>query len=162
MSSTKPDKAPRTDSAQFVSGETNTIFIVEDDEIDQRLVSQSFTKRISSDQINLRFFSSGEKLLSHLIEHKVWPSLLICDINLPGMTGLETIDQMKDLDLLDQGPFIVVLSGSDPTLDPQFRQSSNIGRYYQKPASKRDWDRIIDEICHLQLNDKKNGRGSIS
>lgn len=161
MLSNRQDTTQRTFSAQDSLEKTNDIFILEDDQIDQRLISQSFAKHITSIPINLVFFNTGEQLLSYLNQHKVLPSVLICDINLPGITGLEAIDQMVVLDLNDKRPFIVVLSGSDPTLDTQFKLTSNISGYYQKPASKRDWDRIIDEICHLSLKNKKSVNGSM-
>lgn len=162
MSSKKHDEKQQTYAVKANSAKGSNIFIVEDDEIDQRLVSQSFAKRKSYEQIKITFFKTGEQLLSHLSEHEVWPSILICDINLPGMTGLETINQMADLSLNDKTPFVVVLSGSDPTLDPQFKQTSCINTYYQKPASKKDWDKIIDEICDLHLQDKNTINGSYS
>lgn len=162
MVSKQPNESKLPHSTEIISEKASDVIIVEDDEIDQRLMRQSFDERGAPERIWLKFFKTGEQLISHLNQQKLWPSLLLCDINLPGISGLETIRQVANLSLNNKMPNIVVLSGSNPTLDPELKLTSHISAYYQKPASKRAWDNIIGEICHLYLKDNNNINGSMS
>ena len=71
--------------------------LVVDDEADmQTLFEQRFRKEIRDGQLQFAFASSGEEALNYLSRHKHEAVLILSDINMPGMTGLELLQHIKE------------------------------------------------------------------
>ncbi|GAC1422225.1 MAG: response regulator [Flavisolibacter sp.] len=70
--------------------------LVVDDEVDMKLLfEQRFRKEIKADLVTFAFASSGEEALSYLEKHNHEAVLILSDINMPGMTGLELLGHIK-------------------------------------------------------------------
>jgi CheY-like chemotaxis protein len=70
--------------------------LVVDDEIDMKtLFEQKFRREIKENEISFVFANSGEQALSHLDNHLHEAVLILSDINMPGMTGLELLKNIK-------------------------------------------------------------------
>ncbi|WP_460672724.1 response regulator [Larkinella ripae] len=66
--------------------------LVVDDETDvQLLFEQRFRREIRAGEIQFAFAHSGEKALNYLNEHPSEYVLILSDINMPGMSGLELL-----------------------------------------------------------------------
>ena len=73
------------------------ILIVDDEQDVQWLFKQRFRKELKAGEIDLRFAFSGEQALEVLREGLATDIMLILsDINMPGMTGLELLKSVKD------------------------------------------------------------------
>lgn len=71
--------------------------LVVDDELDMKtLFEQRFRKEIKSQQIDFAFANSGEEALSYLNQHNHEAVLILSDINMPGMTGLDLLKHIKE------------------------------------------------------------------
>jgi len=70
--------------------------LVVDDETDvQMLFEQRFRKEIRSGEMNFVFAFSGEEALNYLNGHEHEAVLILSDINMPGMSGLELLGHIK-------------------------------------------------------------------
>ncbi len=74
------------------------LILVVDDEVDvQLLFKQQFRKEIKAGQVKFHFALSGEDALNYLqSEDTASLVLILSDINMPGMNGLELLRIIKD------------------------------------------------------------------
>ncbi|AMJ67211.1 response regulator [Hymenobacter sp. PAMC 26628] len=70
--------------------------LVVDDEMDVRvLFEQRFRREIRSGEFVFAFAHSGEEALDYLRDHPSEVVLILSDINMPGMSGLELLRQVR-------------------------------------------------------------------
>ncbi len=70
--------------------------LVVDDESDMKtLFEQRFRKEIKSGEMNFAFASSGNEALDFLSSQNHEFVLILSDINMPGMSGLELLEHIK-------------------------------------------------------------------
>jgi len=70
--------------------------LVVDDETDVKMLfEQRFRKEIRNEEISLAFAFSGPDALAYLDKNQKEPTLILSDINMPGMSGLELLEQIK-------------------------------------------------------------------
>ncbi|MGD9110187.1 MAG: response regulator, partial [Phycisphaerales bacterium] len=96
------------------------ILLVEDDIGDQKLIKRSLkTGKIANE---LHTANTAEEALEYLQGSKEnnpdypMPDLILLDLNMPGMGGMEFLSTLKKDELLDTIP-VVVLTTSDSDLD---------------------------------------------
>lgn len=71
------------------------ILVVDDEKDIQVLFEQRFRKEIKSGEIELAFAFSGEDALEYMKFHEHEAILILSDINMPGMSGLELLQHIK-------------------------------------------------------------------
>jgi len=70
--------------------------LVVDDETDvQALFEQRFRKEIKDGEMQFVFAFSGEDALLYLNSHEHEAVLILSDINMPGMSGLDLLERIK-------------------------------------------------------------------
>src|SRR5574339_265334 len=71
------------------------ILVVDDEKDIQVLFEQRFRKEIREKTVQFVFAFSGEDALAYLMEHEHEAVLILSDINMPGMSGLELLARIK-------------------------------------------------------------------
>lgn len=71
------------------------ILVVDDERDVQTLFEQRFRKEIKNSEINFAFAFSGEEALEFMKVNEHEAVLILSDINMPGMSGLELLQHIK-------------------------------------------------------------------
>jgi CheY-like chemotaxis protein len=90
--------------------------LVVDDEPDVRLLfEQRFRREIRSGEFTFSFAYSGEEALTFLRDHPSEVVLILSDINMPGMSGLELLRHVKQDPLPPPPPLVMMLTAYGDT-----------------------------------------------
>jgi len=73
------------------------ILVVDDERDIQTLFEQRFRKEIKEKILEFVFAFSGEEALTYLNQHEHEKVLILSDINMPGMSGLELLRHIKQI-----------------------------------------------------------------
>lgn len=71
------------------------VLVVDDEEDMQTLFQQKFRKEIRDGMVDFVFATSGEQALQYLSKNEHEAVLILSDINMPGMSGLQLLEQIK-------------------------------------------------------------------
>jgi CheY-like chemotaxis protein len=102
--------------------------LVVDDEPDVRLLfEQRFRREIRSGAFAFSFAYSGEEALAFLQRHPLEVVLILSDINMPGMSGLELLRRVKQELIPPPPPLVMMLTayGDTETHDQAMQLGAN-------------------------------------
>ncbi len=71
------------------------ILVVDDEEDVRTLFEQRFRREIRAGEFDFAFSGSGEEALTYLSGQDSQAVLILSDINMPGMSGLELLKQIR-------------------------------------------------------------------
>ena len=128
-----------------------TILLVEDESADATLLLRGFEKaQVMNPVVHL---TSGDEALAYLAGVREYanrkkyplPALILLDLNLPGMTGIQLLQWMRVQGEIRRIP-VVVLTGNDnpDTIDAAYDLGAN--SYLVKPGNSADITRMVQAI----------------
>jgi len=126
------------------------IIMIEDDEGHARLIEKNIRRAgISND---LTHFLDGTTALDYLFEHdhgprKNGPALVLLDLNLPDMSGIDILTRIKGDEHLRRTPVVILTTTDDKVeIDRCYDLGANV--YITKPVN---YESFADAIRQLGL-----------
>ncbi len=120
---------------------SNPVLLVEDDSIDAMTVKRAFKElKIPNRLIVLK---NGEEAITYL--HKPdseWPCIILLDLNMPKMGGLEFLTYLKNDPLLKRIP-VVVMTTSQSDEDKLESYNLGIAGYMHKTLNYKEFVEVI-------------------
>ena len=100
------------------------ILAVDDERDVQNLFEQRFRKEIKNGEVEFVFANSGNEAMSYLTNHNREEVLVLSDINMPGMSGLELLQEIKQK---FENPSPVVMMVTDYGDEDNYNQAIKFG-----------------------------------
>ena len=99
--------------------------LVVDDEVDVRaLFEQRFRKEIRDKEMIFAFAHSGQEALNYLSDKSRESILVLSDINMPGMSGLDLLKRIKD-EFAKPPPVVMMITAFGD--DENYSKAMNLG-----------------------------------
>jgi len=124
------------------------ILIIEDDQEDQQIMKEAFDM-ITSPTGSIHFVDDGHSALQFLStcnDTTELPRLIVLDINMPKISGVETLKVIKENALLRQIPVIMFSSSFNPS-DIQATREEGVVDYITKPNTFAEYKGIAEKFA---------------
>ena len=122
------------------------ILVVDDEKDVQPLFEQKFRKEIRARKIALAFASSGTEAINYLNEHAADTPLVLSDINMPGMSGLELLRHIKQEKSVQPPPKVVMITAYGDEENYQLAKHLGADEFLTKPL---DFN-LLKEKLHIE------------
>ncbi|MCK4394015.1 response regulator [Candidatus Bipolaricaulota bacterium] len=124
------------------------VLVVEDNPNDVTIIKRAMRK--SEVKCELSFARDGEEALNFLyrqgeFEDAPRPDLILLDLRLPKIDGLEVLAKIKDDNRLRRIP-VIVLTISTSQEDMVKAYDSGAASYMTKPVDSKDFERLIQTV----------------
>ena len=127
---------------------SHTIFYAEDDLDDLFIVKQAFrTQDAGIEIVHANNGFEAMETLQTLHEKNEPPSLILLDINMPGMDGRETLVRIKQHEQLKKIP-AVMFSTSSSSLDREFASKWD-AQFFTKPLVYAEMEKMVNTFIAI-------------
>jgi CheY-like chemotaxis protein len=129
------------------------IFIVDDDPDDRQIILDAFLENYSA--IDYVFMADATELLTNLYATETeLPDLILLDLNMPGIMGLQALAEIRANKTFSQIPIIVLTTS---TLNKDRKVSYQLGAscYLTKPDSYSKLVEIVNAVVLLWISTTK-------
>lgn len=127
---------------------TMNILVVDDEADIQPLFKQRFRKELKSGDVEFHFALSGEEAVAYLESGTSEVVLILSDVNMPGMSGLELLQHIRESHSTAP-PFVMMITAYGD--ESNYRRSMELGAndFLTKPLDfKLLKDKLIDLDAH--------------
>jgi len=134
-----------------MSSERAPLLMIAEDDLDDQLIMRQILKEAGFEG-ELEFCCDGRQLLARLRDPACrHPSLVLLDLKMPRMGGLETLVEMRNDARLRALP-VVAFTSSDMPRDVQQAYRHGINGYVRKPGSLEKLREAIFALKHFWLD----------
>lgn len=132
----------------MLNPEKMKVLVVEDNPNDVTIIKRAMRK--SEVKCELYFACDGEEALNFLYRESEFedaprPDLILLDLNLPKINGLEVLAKIKEDEHLRRIP-VIVLTISEREEDMVKAYDSGAASYMTKPVDSKDFERLIQTV----------------
>jgi two-component system, response regulator len=127
------------------------VVVVEDNEDDRDLLIRQLKK--SKVDSHVKFFANGREALNFL--SNLPPQLpfsdliaIFLDLNLPGLSGVELLREIRKLPRVSKTPVIIMTSSLDPR-DFEACQALKVAAFVPKPITFASFSKAITGLSHF-------------
>ena len=141
-----------------MNGEFLNILLIEDNEDHAELVQRSFQENQVANRIH--HVLDGEAALNYLTrstdgKENPRPNLILLDLRLPKVDGLDVLKEIKNNQLLKTIP-VVVLTSSEAEKDIAMAYTYHANSYLVKPVDFNKFTRMMKDLGFYWLGWNKN------
>ncbi|MCU0324670.1 MAG: response regulator [Spirosomaceae bacterium] len=121
--------------------------LVVDDELDiQDLFQQRFRREIRNGEMSFSFATSGEEAIDYLNAHESEAVLILSDINMPGMSGIELLKHIK-AKYPTPPPLVMMITAYGDEDTKQKALSLGANDFLNKPL---DFSELKERLKHIE------------
>jgi CheY-like chemotaxis protein len=131
------------------------ILVADDDPDDREMLAERFLRLHPTVRVEL--MQNGYELLDFLRDCPVdgLPELLVVDYKMPGITGAEVLDALRDDERYRNLPKVVwSTSNNQEYIDRAMKSGAD--KYFTKPQDMRTFDILVESLSRL-FQSKQNG-----
>jgi len=144
-----------------MKGEILNILLVEDNEDHAELVKRNFQHNCVANTIH--HVKDGEEALNYLFRRGLYsdpstspkPHLVLLDLRLPKVDGIEVLKEIKNSEELKTTP-VVILTSSESDKDIVKAYSSNANSYVVKPVDFQKFTQLMKDLGFYWLGWNEN------
>ena len=145
--------APDKSSARASTG-IHSLMLVEDNEDHAQLLVQLLKRGLDTPVISRA--ADGVEAIARLrreppFENATRPDLIVLDLDMPKMSGLEVLRHVKCDPALRAIP-VVMLTSSDAELDRAMAYDNHVNSYVLKPGDLNQFRDLVTELTHYWGN----------
>lgn len=127
----------------------NKCLLVDDDQDDQEFFQLAINE-IARD-LECDFYSNPVDAISALSKGITKPDIIFLDLNMPLMTGIQCMIELKKIDLVTRTPIIIYSTSSDPRFYSEALMNG-AKDYVIKPNKISDLIKLLKTVLHKELN----------
>lgn len=125
-----------------------SILLVEDDDVDIEAIRRAFAKRRVANPLHVAHDGASALQMLHSEDNSEAvgrPCVILLDLNLPRMSGLEFLDHLRrDADLKDSVVFVLTTSNSDR--DRAASYAKYVAGYLSKADADEEFSQLVREL----------------
>ncbi len=130
-----------------------TLLYVEDNPANLLLVEQLIARRT-----DMRLLSAGDASLGISLARAHQPEIILMDINLPGISGVEALKLLREDPLTKHIPVIAISANAMPH-DIRKGMESGFFRYLTKPIKVNEFMETVDAALQLSATNSAENKG---
>ncbi|TCJ19347.1 response regulator [Flaviaesturariibacter flavus] len=122
---------------------TYRIILVENDDDEQLFMKDSFQRAGVFELLTVA--SNGEELLEWISKNSTRPDLVLTDLNMPGMNGMDILGAFRDDPRLRGIPVVITSTSSTPSIIDKC-MDAGAANYMVKPDTFIQYDPFVKEL----------------
>lgn len=136
-----------------------TALLVEDSAVHQRLLAEAF--KAAGQPVHLLAHGDAESAWATLermryLNPNEWPDFAIIDIGLPGMSGIDLADRIRQQRHFDAWPVVILTASHDPDDRTEALMAKATG-YFTKPTSPGGYTALARDILAFLGRSPRHG-----